>query len=184
MKSLSLVSWILVIALTAHASARPPQSAHDSAEVEAAFVLNLLRFVEWPASAFSGAREPYRIVVIGDNVFANELRKLARGKVVASRGIEVQDLKRDDPFPTPHILLILEEDGKTVRRIVENIRSATVTIGRTKDFLASGGTIRTFIENDLLRFEINLNSANRANVQIGAQVLLLARKIIGVAQTP
>src|SRR5688572_21119491 len=92
----SLVSSILVIALTASAWALPAQRAQDSAQVEAVFVLNLLRFVEWPASAFSGPGDPFRIVVIGDRAWAHELRNISRGKVVASRRIEVQDVQGDD----------------------------------------------------------------------------------------
>src|SRR5262245_49789303 len=88
----SLLSWLccaallLVLGMTrSHAAATASE-----AEVKAAFLLNLARFVEWPTNAFPSDAAPLRVAVFGDDDFTPRLSALLSDKKAHGRPFEVK----------------------------------------------------------------------------------------------
>jgi hypothetical protein len=52
-------------------------------------------------------------------------------------------------------------------------------VGDTEHFAADGGVIGLVIEANKIRFEINLEAAEKANLKISARLLALAKTVIG-----
>jgi hypothetical protein len=161
------------------------QVRFDPTEVESAFVLNLVRFIEWPPQAFQRGEDRIRILVVGDDLLAQEILSLSRGKVFGNRQVDVSTVAWDKQLPLSHLLIMKETDARRVRRIIESSRGQSqVTLGTTREFTGSGGTIRFFIEGERLSFEINMDAAKRSDIKVSAKLLLLARRIIGSPGTP
>ena len=53
--------------------------------------------------------------------------------------------------------------------------SSTLTIGETEGFATLGGIINLTVEENKVRFEINLLAANRAGLKISSKLISLAR---------
>ena len=56
-------------------------------------------------------------------------------------------------------------------------RAPTVRTGR-EEFAPQGGMIGFLVDNQRLRFEVNLDAAERANLRISSQLLKLATRVI------
>ena len=53
--------------------------------------------------------------------------------------------------------------------------ASTLTVGESPNFARDGGMINFVLENQRVRFEINLGAAKRARLRISSKLLSLAR---------
>lgn len=54
-----------------------------------------------------------------------------------------------------------------------------LTVGETEQFVKDSGMIGFCIEENKIRFNINLEAAEKANLKISARLLMLAKTVIG-----
>jgi hypothetical protein len=54
-----------------------------------------------------------------------------------------------------------------------------LTVGETEDFAEDGGMIAFLVEENKIRFEINLEAADKAKLKISSKLLALAKTVIG-----
>jgi hypothetical protein len=54
-----------------------------------------------------------------------------------------------------------------------------LTVGETAGFLDAGGIIDFLLEDNKLRFEVNLDTAESADLKIGSRLLVLAQRVVG-----
>ena len=52
-----------------------------------------------------------------------------------------------------------------------------LTIGDVAGFLVAGGMIELVIENDAMRFDVNLEAVRQRRIRLPGQVLKLARRV-------
>ena len=98
--------WVVRAALVALLCATPlrgqPQSLVYS--VKAGFLFNFLRFIEWPASAFTRPDQPFRLCIIGEDPFGPALD--GTGEVIAGRRVVVERLKHEESSTSCHLHFI------------------------------------------------------------------------------
>jgi hypothetical protein len=56
-------------------------------QVKAAFLYNFAKFIDWPPSAFSDAKEPLEICVYGHDPFGTALEDTLLGKAIGDRRV-------------------------------------------------------------------------------------------------
>src|SRR5882672_5137921 len=83
--SLALVAGLLQISVSAAALG-------SKYETKAGYLLNFAEFIEWPAGAFSGAKSPIVLGVVGKDPFGPELDKL-QGKTANGRTLAIKRFK-------------------------------------------------------------------------------------------
>lgn len=144
--------------------------------LEAAFLYQFTKFVTWPAESFASPGAPIRIAVAGDDPFGDLLESVVDGKKVGGRPFEVLRLRSPEDLDRCHVLFVCEhveteylDSEKTIER------PGLLTVGETARFTREGGMIRFFLEERKLRFEVNPAAAARSGLQIGSQMLKLAR---------
>ena len=54
-----------------------------------------------------------------------------------------------------------------------------MTVGESEDFIARGGMIRFVLDQDKVRFEINLKASDPAGLKFSSRLLLLAKNVFG-----
>jgi hypothetical protein len=59
------------------------------------------------------------------------------------------------------------------------VRRAPAQSNKSERFVQMGGMIGFFLEDNKVRFDINLNAAERSNLKISASLLTLAKTVIG-----
>jgi len=57
--------------------------------------------------------------------------------------------------------------------------NAVLTVGESEHFVQEGGIIGFCLEQNKIRFEINLEAAEKAKLKISAKLLALAKTVIG-----
>lgn len=162
---------ILWLALAADSAGQSREYA-----IKAAFLLNFAQFIQWPASAFANDKAPIVVGVLGDDPFGSVLEQTFQGESVNGRRLVVKRSHRLDDLKSANLLFVSQSEKDRVADILGSLKGASVvTISETPGFAQSGGIINFYIDDNKIRFEVNLGAAQRANLQISSQLLERAR---------
>jgi hypothetical protein len=91
-----------------------------------------------------------------------------------------------------HLLFICQSERKNTREIIDLLKNnGVLTVADTQGFLEDGGIVNFVIEDNKVRFDINLTASEKAGLKIRSQLLRLAKKVIkdgvdvtGPSETP
>ena len=169
-----IAACFLTLAMTAAAqSARAPEY-----QVKAAFLYNFAKFVEWPARAFPGSSAPFRICVLGRDPFGDTLTNVVQGKSISGHAILSLQVQSPAEARSCHVLFLSQSDPETLKQGLDRLRGLPIlTVGESADFLALGGMINFVLEEDRVRFEINLEAAERHRLKLSSKLLAVARLV-------
>jgi len=166
------------------ATPSPAQQADESdvrAEysVKAAFLYNFGRYVEWPLEAFPSPADPFVIVVFGDAPLVGVLEAIAARKTISGRKIILRRYASAAEYRPPcHMLFVSRalsaEQQADVVRITQG--TGVLSVGEAKGFVERGGIINFFVDGGRVHFEINVDAANRARLQMDAKLLSLGKR--------
>jgi hypothetical protein len=149
--------------------------AMDEYQVKAAFLYNFAKFVEWPPEEFKTPKDPILVCVLGHNPFGAGLEDVIRGKTIDGRGLAFHHVSNAEQAGACHILFVSSEDGKRFHSFARNLKPAGILIvGEMQGFAAEGGIINFKLDGDRVRFEINVDAAERAQLHISSKLLSLA----------
>ena len=150
----------------------------DDAEyrIKLAFLYNFAQFVQWPAEAFHDPAAPLMLCVAGQDPFKREIEDGLRGRTAGGHPIEIRRLKPGDDPRSCHMVFVPANEKKVASNMLEALKgSNTLTIGETKGFADLGGVINLTVEENKLRFEINLDAAMQTQLKISSKLLALAK---------
>jgi hypothetical protein len=151
--------------------------------VKAAFIFHFAQMVEWPTNAIASSTSPIVMCMVDDESYSLALHSAVDGKQIGAHPIEIRYLREKASPRGCHLLVIAGEDRKHRQAILDAVKNAPVlTVGDSEDFTATGGVIGLFLEDNKIRFDINLNAAQRANLKISSRLLLLARNVIAAGK--
>jgi hypothetical protein len=147
--------------------------------VKAAFVLNFMKFVEWPASAFPSAEAPVILAVLGVDPVAASLPSL-QGKLVSGRPVVIRRVPALADLGECHVLYVGASEQERLPEIVRAVRARpTLLVADFEGFAGRGGTIGFIRRDDRIGFEVNEESARRAGLQVSAKLLYLGKSVRG-----
>ena len=173
-----------ILALVVCGVLAPPLRAGPPAvseyDVKAAFLYNFVKFVEWPPGMAGASQEPIVIGVLGHDPFGPVLDQTFAGKRLADRRFKVRRYRTAEELQVCHMLFISSAEQPGWDRVLKTLRGTpVVTVSDAKGFLKSGGIIELLLEDNKIRFDINLSEAKASGLRISAQLLQLARKVDG-----
>ena len=143
-------------------------------EVKAAFLLNFIRFVEWPPASTS-SNEPFSICILGDDPFQRTLDLLVQTEKVNGRPITVRRISRWQP---PCRLLFISASERDVFQTLQRVEPGVLTVGEEPGFLIDGGMINFIVAERRVQFDINLQTASKASVRISSRLVGVARRVM------
>jgi hypothetical protein len=148
-------------------------------ELKAAFMYNFAKFIEWPEDAFGGPDDPFVIGVLGDDPVGAMLERSLAGKTVRDRRLVTRRFGSVGELERCHILFIPASEAQRLGATLQaNARQPILTVGESDDFVQHGGIIGVLMEGARLRFVVNLDAAERANLRISSQLLKLATRVL------
>lgn len=172
--------FALVVALRGTSLVSAQANASGEYQVKAAFLFHFAQFVEWPEAAFKGAGTPLTYCTIGEDPFRGSLDAALNGKSFGARSFRVLHLKQVQEIEGCQVLFIASEEKKLLPAILAGVRESSVlTVGESEHFVQNGGTIGFCPEGNKIRFEINLEAAEKAKLRISSKLLVLAKTVIG-----
>jgi YfiR/HmsC-like len=153
------------------------QLASES-QLKAAFLYNFTKFVEWPQESFPSTSSPLQVCLLGDNPFGSDLIHITEGKAVAGHPIQIQTINDGHLAQACQVLFISSSERMPAKTVLTELRTASIlTIGDSKNFAEEGGMIGLLVEDDRVRFEVNLHAANQAHLKISSKLLTLAKAV-------
>lgn len=151
-----------------------PQARLSENQIKAAFLFNVAKFVEWPAT--DDRSDDFVVGVIGSDFIGNVLYRLVSGKTVQGREIVVRRLRKDDDLQGCQIVFVGANESRHAADILLRVQARGVlTVGETPQFLSEGGLVRFYVDNNRIRFQINAAAAEQAGLKINSQLMGLAR---------
>ena len=149
-------------------------------EVKAAFLYHFAQFVEWPPETFKEAGNPLVYCTIGEDPFHGSLDAALNGKTIGARSLHVRHLKQPSELQGCHVVFLGEKEKRLFSTVLELLKGSPVLIvGESEHFVQGGGTIGFFLEENKIRFEINLEAAEKARLRISSRLLALAKTVVG-----
>jgi hypothetical protein len=195
-RALALLLFACAPALLDAAPAMVPARtrAPSEVDVEAAYLVNFLRYTQWPAAKFQGPASPYVVTVVGSQAAADSVRavcSVANG--IEGRGIEVRWLplargSREAPFESPqdiearaqlrgsHLVFFHRSSGRVHPQVLDDLAGLPVlTVSDNDDFTQQGGMLGLVRSDRRIVFQANNGAIRGAGLLVSAKVLKLAR---------
>ena len=158
-------------------------AAFTEYQVKALFLMTFTKYVDWPATAFSGTNAPIIIGVYGENNFGDALPHAVAGRNVNGRSIVIRQIDNTNNLVTCQVLFISRSEKNHEGEILRQLKVSTVlTVGETESFTAQGGAINFLMIDSKVRLEINLAAVRQANLQVSSKLLSVADVVKGKPQ--
>jgi YfiR/HmsC-like len=178
----SLISFLPALILWFGAVTLLAQTVAKEYRIKAAYLFNFSQYVEWPPDAFKDANDPLTYCTIGDDPFQGMLDESLNAKSAGKHPLRVQHLRPPENFQACQILFIGTNEKKRVAEVLETLKQSPVlVVGESSHFVQQGGTVGFLSEDNTIRFEVNLDAAQRARLNISATLLSVAKTVIGTA---
>ncbi len=176
-----VIGGSMLAMLTGSADARAasdspsPAAATASREylLKAAFLYNFAKFTTWPAEAFPGPQTPLRVCILGEDSFGAAMESI-EGKSIKGRPVAVIRIAQVSDAERCHILFVSTSEEGRLRAILDDLRERPIlTISDMPNFARAGGTINLKTVEDRIRFDINVDAANAADLRLSSKLLRL-----------
>jgi hypothetical protein len=149
-------------------------SSHDEYALKAAFLLNFARLVEWPAEVRPAQGEPLVVAVMGNVSTRRAIAKGLEGTRAGAHPLVVRRLADPSQIPGSHIVFVAGRAEPDAELLSLSRAHSALSIGESPGFAKRGGVIKLFTEANKLRFEINVQAAEGAGIELSSRLLQLA----------
>jgi hypothetical protein len=158
----------------------PMARAESEYDVKAAYLFKFTKFIEWPATAFTGPDAPFVIGIVGRDPFNGGLDRLIAGNTTGARRLEVQHLNATDSTGLRGCQMVFVSASE--QRRLPNILSAlqgrpVLVVGESEGFASAGGMLGFALRESRVGIEINSAAARQARLKISSQLLNLAKLV-------
>lgn len=142
-------------------------------EVKAAFIFNFTKFTEWPALP-SGAA--IVVCLTGDDAVAAALVQTVGRQTISGHKVEVRSAQDRARWRDCHVLFIADVAARREAAALGGIAGQPVlTVSDSSGFSRTGGIIEFYVEDQRMRFAINVDAVERAGLHLSSRLLQLAR---------
>lgn len=169
------VAGLLLLAFAASPAAVGAQQAEA---VRAAFVLNFLKFAEWPPAG-GGAATDLVIAAVGDDAQVAALTAGLEGKEIQGRHVVVRAFRDADQWRREgrgcQALFLSPSAAAGWPQLRADLAGQPVlTISEAPGFCEQGGMLNLYEQDHRIRFEANPGAAELAGLKLRSTLLTLA----------
>ena len=156
-----------------------------SDDVEAAYLYNFGKFVTWPSSARTDTQAgkqstALNICVLGQDPFGPVLDQLVTNGKINDRPLAVLRLSNTDQVSDCSILFISRSEASHLESDLSSLAQfPALTVSDIPGFVEQGGIIQFVLQQNRVRFEVNLAAAHKCGLVLSSQLLKLAIDVIG-----
>lgn len=185
------LSWLLATALPAGglvaapqeaAAAQDPAAAERAATLRATFLLKMAPYLA-PETPPKKPPKTYRIAVVGDDAVTQVAAKLLAGKKVDERPVEIVVVSLADAAAGKGtgdcdlMYLAGNVDAEQLKKVVQSHADKPLPIVCERPgFATGGGAVQLFVQDNLIRFEVNAEALKKQGMRASPQLLKLSRK--------
>ena len=173
-----IIRFLILSVLLLGLEIQPCIAELSESQVKAAYVLNFVKFTEWPVG--SGTDSQVTLCVVGSNVLEGALAAL-NGRKVGGRELHVVNYANaDSELGSCRVVFIGESEQRHFVPIIKSLGDfPQLTISDIDDFAEKGGCIGLRDLENKVVFEINLTPMQRLKLRFPGQLLNLASHVFG-----
>jgi len=174
----AILFLILLICIAPVGNLYGLQASHPTQDdVEAAYLYDFGQFIRWPSNA---RRKTLNICVLGQDPFGTTLDNIVANEVIDGHPLAVVRLTDVNEARSCAILFISRSEASQIEKDLSLLNGLPVmTVSDMPNFLERGGMIQFVLMEDRVRFEVNLDAAQKCDLEISSQLLKVAVKVIG-----
>jgi YfiR/HmsC-like len=177
---MAIASVVLMVSPIEPAGSARAQSQAGEYHVKAAFLFHFVQLVEWPADSLGDETNPVTLCIPGEDPFDGDLEGTLAGKSVGTRPLRVRHLKAAEDFQGCQVIFVSRHDAARFGQVLAELKEGPIlTVGESDGFVQQGGMIGFCLVENKVRFEINVQAAERAKLKISSRLLLLAKTVVG-----
>lgn len=154
-----------------------PAAGWRNSPLRPAVLYNSARFVTWPADVFPARSSPLAVCVLGDDPFGTELDTFLSEKTVGGRALVVTRGGHESELAGCHVLFVGVSESKHLERVFGAFGRGVLTVAAIPRFAERGGMIGFVVARGRVGFEINVQAAHDAELDVSSRLLKLARVI-------
>lgn len=143
-------------------------------DLKAAFLLNFIRFVEWPSAAFAAPDAPLTVCILGHDPFGRGIDQIVEGESVNGHKITIERIQSDQQRSCQ--VLYLGNSSPLITSL-STVGPAVLTVGEGDQFIHQGGIIAFVLDSRRVRFDISLKAASNAGLKLSSKLLSVARSV-------
>ena len=141
---------------------------------KAGFLYNFIAFTEWPSTVGS----PLTLCVYGTDPFGDELTAL-QGKNVGGRSLATRRVSNLEQLKGCQVVFIASSAINDLPRILDALKGEPVlTIADATGALDAGVSINMELRQSRIAFEVNLEAAHSAQINLSSKLLRLASRVL------
>ena len=167
--------WAAIVAAAALSCAAPCDSRDARADARAGAVMNLIRFVQWPAGSLGARDAPLVVAVLGADPTAEGLRAGLDGQRVLGHPLQVRRPASFDDAAGASVLYVGASVATPAGALAGLARSGVLSLGETDAFLDDGGCARIGEVDREIRIEIDADVLATAPFRISSHLLRIVQ---------
>lgn len=172
------ISDSVLQAATSQAAPTPTQ-----VQIGAAFIFNFAKFTEWPTKEFPNAASPMTVCFVAAEEVRAAFEGISTGKDLNGHPVIVRDVRVAADVLDCRVVYLESPTNVVATGALKNARlGCALAIGTSDDFLERGGMIRLLVEDNRMRFDVNVGAVNRAKVHLSSKLLALARSVVDLPE--
>jgi hypothetical protein len=152
-------------------------------QVKAAFLFNFAKFIDWPEKSFANPQAPFMVCIVGHDPFGSALDAQFLSQTVDNRSLQIARFPVANSLVVENrcqIAFISSSEKEHFRQVIESFQGQSILlVGDADGFAESGGAIEFVLEEDHVRFAINPEAAERADLHLSSKLLAVARIVHG-----
>jgi hypothetical protein len=144
-------------------------------QVKSAYLVNFLLYATWPPDALE-PDDPLRLCILGDDPLGDFLGEVIAGRSVQGHAIRIIQVDRVVEADGCHAAFIAARNRIPAAVWLERLEGrAVLTVGEGDEFRRAGGMITLTVEEQTVRFDVNLRALRDVGLDLSSRVLRLAR---------
>lgn len=142
-------------------------------QIKASYIYNFLQFVKFPQETLRADGDVV-VCIVGENRFGTALSELEGAKT--SQGIIHVELIGTHAHAIQskqcNVVYVVGSEEERAKLILQHVDVRKVlTIGEDHSFVRRGGGIELYIDDDVVRFRVNVEQVKQADFQVAAQLM-------------
>jgi len=175
-RGLALSTAVLGGALACYGAAlRGDQQNASAYQIEAVYLYNFSKFVEWPASAKSANADPFNICILGDDPFGAVLDATLSGENIQGANLAARRITEARDAAGCKIVFVSSSEESRLKTVLDELENGkALTVSDIREFSQRGGMIQFVVANGKVRFEVNVKNAADVGLSFSAELLEVA----------
>lgn len=167
---------LLLIFFPLFSSSESPSSLVPT-DIEAAYLYNFGKFVRFPAAPTQDPAS-FSICILGEDRFAGALDSLIANESIEGRKIVTRRLLSPELGNHCQILYIAPSEENRVQKDLAALdKKPVLTVSSLPGFLERGGMVQFLLQNNRVRFAVNLAAAEKSGLSLSSDLLKVAVRV-------